>query len=99
MADTGNAANYIPSANSKEGLYFTLSVSGPYGLASDDDVPLALIAQDGNRVADGISLGDTGEVLRKVTNFRPQAPPGEWGAAHHRAWTAQLIASATMGLG
>jgi hypothetical protein len=83
VADTGNAANYIPSANTRDGLYFTLNVSGPYGLASDDEVPLALIAKDGTKVFEGMSLGDTGEVLRKVTTFRPQAAPGEWDATHN----------------
>jgi hypothetical protein len=81
VADTGNADNYIPSANGGDGLHFTLNVSGPHGLPSDDEVELALIQKGTNYcVSTDKSVGETGDALREVAIY-PQASPGVWGAS------------------
>lgn len=74
----GNADNFVPSANSWQGLFFTLNVSGPHGLPSDDEVVLRLyrLNAGGGRteVFFDTSRG-TGEALRSI-NIQPQASPG-----------------------
>jgi hypothetical protein len=77
VVDTGNADNYIPSANGGGGLHFTLNVSGPNGLPSDDEVTLVLLEREtNNKVSEDKSWGSTGDALRKIT-ISPQALPGK----------------------
>jgi hypothetical protein len=78
VVDTGNTDSFIPSANKGDGLRFTLNVSGPYGLPSDDEVWLDLIEKPSNNNvhAEGV-WGTTGDKLRKVAIY-PKALSGSW---------------------
>jgi hypothetical protein len=77
LVDKGNADNYIPTANTGDALHFTLNVSGPHGLPSDDDVYLILFDPVSNtNVFAEASRGETGKDLRDV-NIRPKALPGD----------------------
>lgn len=76
IVDTGNADNYIPSANGGNGLHFTLNVSCYFGLPSDDEVTLTLLEREtNNKVSVDKSWGSTGGSLRKIS-ISPQALPG-----------------------
>lgn len=77
VVDIGNTDSYVPSANMGDGLHFTVNLSGPHGLRSDDEVYMNLLEEGtNNTVFSDSSWGETGEDLRKVT-IRPKALPGK----------------------